>query len=88
MSKQSTRKMRGMVVAPEPRAAEVGAAVLAKGGNAFDAAVATGFAACVVDPFQAGIGGMGSHQNFRRARDSRAYVSAIRSSSTDSSSAS
>jgi len=60
MGKQSTRKMRGMVVAPEPRAAEVGAAVLAKGGNAFDAAVATGFAACVVDPFQAGIGGMGS----------------------------
>jgi gamma-glutamyltranspeptidase/glutathione hydrolase len=60
MSKKKTRTMRGMVVAPEPRAAEVGAAVLARGGNAFDAAVATGFAECVVDPFQAGIGGMGS----------------------------
>ena len=36
--------MRGVVVAPEPRAAEIGADVLRDGGNAFDAAVATAFA--------------------------------------------
>lgn len=59
-SAKKGKSMRGMVVAPQPRAAEVGAAVLAKGGNAFDAAVATGFAQTVVDPFMAGIGGMGS----------------------------
>ncbi len=54
------RGLRGMVVAPQPRAAEVGAWVLARGGNAFDAAIATGFAQTVVDPFMSGIGGMGS----------------------------
>ena len=32
--------MKGIVVCPQPRAADVGAAVLAKGGNAFDAAIA------------------------------------------------
>jgi gamma-glutamyltranspeptidase/glutathione hydrolase len=33
--------MKGVVVYPQPRAADVGAAILAKGGNACDAAVAT-----------------------------------------------
>jgi gamma-glutamyltranspeptidase/glutathione hydrolase len=51
--------MRGVVVAPEPRAAEVGADVLAAGGNAFDAAVATAFAQTVLNPFQCGLGGWG-----------------------------
>ncbi len=36
--------MKGMVVAPQPRAADVGAAMLAEGGNAFDAAIAAAFA--------------------------------------------
>ena len=51
--------MRGVVVAPEPRAAEVGADVLRDGGNAFDAAVATAFAQTVLNPFQCGLGGWG-----------------------------
>jgi len=51
--------MRGVVVAPEPPAAEVGAGVLAAGGNAFDAAVATAFAQTVLNPFQCGLGGWG-----------------------------
>jgi len=35
--------MRGVVVCPQPLAAEIGAAVRADGGNAFDAAIATAF---------------------------------------------
>lgn len=56
--------MKGMVVCPQPRAADVGAEVLEKGGNAFDAAIATAFAQMVVDPFMCGIGGMGTLQYF------------------------
>lgn len=59
--------MRGMVVCPQPRAADVGADVLAAGGNAFDAAVATAFAQMVADPFMCGLGGMGTLQFFRAA---------------------
>nr|WP_253712562.1 gamma-glutamyltransferase [Bradyrhizobium sp. WD16] len=49
----------GMVVAQEKMAAEVGAAVLAHGGNAVDAAVATGFALAVTYPRAGNIGGGG-----------------------------
>ncbi len=51
--------MKGVVVAPEPMAAEVGADVLRAGGNAFDAAVAAAFVQTVVNPFQCGLGGWG-----------------------------
>lgn len=50
---------RGMVVAQEKRAARVGADVLARGGNAVDAAVATGFALAVTYPRAGNIGGGG-----------------------------
>ena len=56
--------MRGLVVCPQPQAANVGAAILERGGNAFDAAVATAFVQMVVDPFMCGIGGMGTLQYF------------------------
>jgi gamma-glutamyltranspeptidase/glutathione hydrolase len=49
----------GMVVAQERLAAEVGAAVLKQGGNAVDAAVATGFALAVTYPRAGNIGGGG-----------------------------
>jgi gamma-glutamyltranspeptidase / glutathione hydrolase len=51
---------KGVVVAPQPTAAAVGAEVLRAGGNAIDAAVATGFVQGVIDPFMGGIGGFGS----------------------------
>jgi gamma-glutamyltranspeptidase/glutathione hydrolase len=57
--------MKGVVVCPQPRAADVGADVLQRGGNAFDAAVATAFAQMVTDPFMCGIGGMGTLHYFR-----------------------
>jgi gamma-glutamyltranspeptidase/glutathione hydrolase len=48
------------VVCPQPRAADVGAAILMKGGNAFDAAVATAFSQMVNDPFMCGIRSRGT----------------------------
>ena len=58
--------MKGIVVCPQPRAADVGAEILSAGGNAFDAALATAFAQMVVDPFMCGLGGMGSFSSFMR----------------------
>ncbi|MFH1141598.1 MAG: gamma-glutamyltransferase [Chloroflexota bacterium] len=54
--------VRAVVVAPQPRAAEVGAQVLEAGGNVVDAAIATAFMQMAVDPFNCGIGGMGTCQ--------------------------
>ncbi|MBR0871742.1 gamma-glutamyltransferase [Bradyrhizobium tropiciagri] len=49
----------GMVVAQERLAAQVGADILRQGGNAVDAAVATGFAMAVTYPRAGNIGGGG-----------------------------
>jgi gamma-glutamyltranspeptidase/glutathione hydrolase len=49
----------GMVVAQERIAARIGADVLSRGGNAVDAAVATGFAMAVTYPRAGNIGGGG-----------------------------
>jgi gamma-glutamyltranspeptidase/glutathione hydrolase len=47
----------GMVASAHPRAAVVGAAVLARGGNAFDAAIAVAAAEGVLLPMMCGLGG-------------------------------
>ncbi len=49
----------GMVVAQEARAARIGVDILKAGGNAVDAAVATGFALAVTYPRAGNIGGGG-----------------------------
>ena len=50
---------KGMVVAAEPIAANVGLKILKEGGNAVDAAVAVGFALAVTYPGAGNIGGGG-----------------------------
>ncbi|MGY4475135.1 gamma-glutamyltransferase [Bradyrhizobium sp. USDA 3364] len=55
----SIRAESGMVVAQEKLAARVGADILRQGGNAVDAAVATGFAMAVTYPRAGNIGGGG-----------------------------
>ncbi|HEY6981957.1 gamma-glutamyltransferase family protein [Reyranella sp.] len=82
MSESLTRQMKitkqavrgkGVVVAQNCRAAEVGAEVLRKGGNAIDAAVATGMAIGALEPWMSGIGGVG-FMTLWSAREKRAWT--------------
>ena len=59
IAKEPVQSQHGMVVAQEPLAADVGAAVLRSGGNAVDAAVAVGFAHAVPHPSAGNVGGGG-----------------------------
>jgi gamma-glutamyltranspeptidase / glutathione hydrolase len=53
-------KTRNGIVATQNRiAGEAGASILAAGGNAVDAAVATGFSLAAVEPWNSGLGGVG-----------------------------
>src|SRR5579871_1102247 len=56
---KKTESKRGAVVSAHPLASQVGAQILKKGGNAFDAAIATQLALAVVYPGAGNIGGGG-----------------------------
>lgn len=57
--KPAIRSRHGLVACQNSHAAEAGAGVLARGGNAVDAAVTTALVLSVVEPWLSGIGGGG-----------------------------
>src|SRR5258708_24525177 len=64
---------KGVVVAQNGRAAEVGADILRRGGNAIDAAVATGMDIGALAPWMSGIGGVG-FMTIWSAKEGKAYT--------------
>lgn len=64
----------GMVVCPQPEAAESGIEILQAGGNAVDAAVACAFSQTVVDPLMCGIAGFGTAALYLPGKQAHEYV--------------
>lgn len=71
--KPATVSTGGIVAAQSRKAAEVGAEVLAAGGDCVDAVVATTFALGVLEPWMSGLGGGGAMVLYR-ARENRFEV--------------
>src|ERR1700761_5326132 len=63
----------GIVAAQSRKAAEIGAQVLASGGDCVDAVIATTFALGVLEPWMSGLGGGGAMVLYR-ARENRFEV--------------
>ncbi|MCS6808188.1 MAG: gamma-glutamyltransferase [Bacteroidota bacterium] len=70
--KEAVYARKAMVVSAHPVASQVGADILRKGGNAFDAAVAVQFTLAVVYPVAGNIGGGGFAVG--RLRDGRTFA--------------
>jgi gamma-glutamyltranspeptidase/glutathione hydrolase len=64
----------GMIASPEKLAAEAGVEILRQGGNAVDAAVATGFALAVTYPRAGNLGGGGFMLIHLEQQDSQTFI--------------
>lgn len=73
LTKPAVTAAGGMVVSQQVQASQVGAEVLARGGNAIDAAIATGFAVGAVEPWMSGLGGCG-YLIYYSAEDDKSYA--------------
>ena len=71
--KSATVARGGIVAAQSRKAAEIGAEILAAGGDCVDAVIATTFALGVLEPWMSGLGGGGAMVLYR-ARDNRYEV--------------
>ncbi|MBT9383519.1 gamma-glutamyltransferase [Pseudooceanicola sp. CBS1P-1] len=60
LRKPAVESSGGIVTAQNRQAAQIGADILAAGGSAVDAAIATSFALGVLEPWMSGIGGVGA----------------------------
>ncbi|HSE77139.1 MAG TPA: gamma-glutamyltransferase [Alphaproteobacteria bacterium] len=69
--KPATTGKAAIVTSQVREAADVGLAIVEDGGDAVDAAVATGFALAALEPWNSGLGGIG-HMLIWRAREARA----------------
>src|SRR5689334_19213925 len=67
--KPAVQSKGGIVAAQSRRAAEVGAGVLAAGGDCVDAVIATTFALGVLEPWMSGPGGGGAMVLYRARED-------------------
>jgi len=67
--KPATTSRGGIVAAQSRKAAEVGAEVLAAGGDCIDAVIATTFALGVLEPWMSGLGGGGAMVLYRARED-------------------
>jgi gamma-glutamyltranspeptidase/glutathione hydrolase len=68
-AKDEVTAEQGLVTASTPPSAEAGLRILKGGGNAFDAGVAMGFCNTVLEPYLAGLGGLGFLVAFSAVED-------------------
>src|SRR5664280_1110955 len=69
LRKPATISKGGIVAAQSRKAAEIGAGVLAAGGDCIDAVIATTFALGVLEPWMSGLGGGGAMVLYRARKD-------------------